>query len=296
MSKTRVAYASIYIDKIYGLNQKKSTYWADFYLRLEYEGNFDKAIDIVFVNAVEPVKLGPPANLEKKGDSVLATWRIKSEFRVDFDFSDYPFDRQKLKIEFQNANLPREDLIYIASVLKAPVGGRAFNLKGWHAHTTYFKENIVTRDEPEKFDPKDKTDYSQCEVKIIIDKNFRSIILKVLFPVIILLAILCLTYFVGADKFFVGMIIPLSVLAATVFYHIRLAMHLKADYVILLEYSYLTIYVLCMLSLLSVVLINYWHKKRNRKKIKLISYAGMITHISLCIILFSWFIFIRDPF
>ena len=146
-------------------------------------------------------------------------------------------------------------------------------------------------DAPGIFDLQNTTIYSQCSAGIIISKKPADVIPKTFFPIIILLAILYLIYFVGADKFLVRMIIPLSVLIATAFYHIRLLLHLKVEYMTALEYAYFTIYILVVLSIIIVLLINYFHNQKDSKKIMIISYAGMITHPLISLILFSWYLF-----
>ena len=300
MHKTRVVYAGIDINEISGLDQKKSTYYADFYLRLRYEGDFDDVSDIVFTNALKPVKLDHPITREKEGDITTLTYHIKGDFKIDFDFKDYPFDRQALNLEFRHVSLTRDKLIYIANSFGMPDPGnkhseKAINLKEWHIRGSSFKENIINNvssmDAPGIFDSQNMTIYSQCSAGIIISKKPADVIPKTFLPIIILLAILYLIYFVGVDKFLVRMIIPLSVLIATAFYHIRLLLHLRVEYMTALEYAYFTIYILVALSLIIVLLINYFHNQKDAKKITIISYAGMITHPLISLILFSWYIF-----
>ena len=301
MHKTRVVYAGIDINEISGLDQKKSTYYADFYLRLRYEGDFDDVSDIVFPNALKPLKLDHPITRKKEGDITTLTYHIKGDFKIDFDIKDYPFDRQALNLEFRHAKLTRDRLIYIANSFGMPDPGnkhseKAINLKEWHIRGSSFKENIINNvssmDASGIFDSQNTTIYSQCSAGIIISKKLADVIPKTFLPIIIFLAILYLIYFVGVDNFLVRMIIPLSVLIATAFYHIRLLLHLTVEYMTALEYAYFTIYILVILSLIIVLLINYFHNQKDAKKIMIISYAGRITHPLISLILFSWYLWL----
>ena len=39
-------------------------------------------------------------------------YRVRGDFKAEYDFHDYPFDRQTLSIQLQNQRLPRSRVIY----------------------------------------------------------------------------------------------------------------------------------------------------------------------------------------
>jgi branched-chain amino acid transport system substrate-binding protein len=40
-------------------------------------------------------------------------YQVQGDFKGSYDFKDYPFDQQKLKIYFQNTRIPSDRLIYV---------------------------------------------------------------------------------------------------------------------------------------------------------------------------------------
>jgi len=297
MNKKRVVYTGIDINEISALDQKKSTYYADFSLKFRYKGDFDNASDILFSNAVNPIKLEDHLTTQKKeGNIVTQVYHIKGYFKVDFDFKKYPLDRQTLEIKFRHQSLTRDKLIYIADHFGRPgPDSDALKLNHWRAINESFNEHIVSsaadQSGSDMFGSENVAYYSQCVVGMTMKKKFANVFFKVFFPLAILLLILYAVYFVEVDQFLIRMAIPLSVLMATAVYHGILWSHLGVEYMTALEYAYLTVYVIVALTLGMVLVINYFHKQGKTEKITFISYSGMITHSLMSVILFFWFAF-----
>jgi len=296
MRKSRVVYADININEISNLNMEKSSYFADLYLKFSYEGDFDDVSSVVFLNATVPVQLDKPISRIKEGKFSTVTYHIKDRFNVEFDFEHYPFDRQKLEIQFKHEKLSRDQLVYIANSFSIPdPDSEEVKLKGWRIIEESFNESIVSysnsKDVFGNSDLNHGGHYSKCAAGITITKNLGGTIIKTFGPIFFLFLVLCAVYFIDVDKFLFRMMIPLSVLIATAFYHAAIWRHLGVAYMAAIEYAYLAIYMIVALTLAMVLSNEYFHKRKQSTKARRISYACMMAHSLIVLILFFWFIF-----
>jgi branched-chain amino acid transport system substrate-binding protein len=293
MNRIRVVYSGIDINEISGPDIKASTFRADFYLWFRYKGDFKEGSDIVFPNAAGPVDLGDPEVRKEEGGVTRVRYHIKADFRADSDYRDYPFDRQTLKIAFRHKTLTRDSLIYIADALGFPDSQRedyknSVNIKGRHVEGRFFEEQIIEKHSGEDMgeDGEDAVHYSQCEAKILLAKDPMGVVVRVFVPIFFFLAVLYAVYFIGADRALLRLVIPLFVIAAAAFYHVWTLLHLGIDYTTDLEYAYMGIYALAALGVAAVLAGRYYHGKKDLRKVRWVSYAGIIGHPALGLALF----------
>ena len=116
MYQTNLVYTGLDFIEISDLDTKNSTFDADFFLWFRYHGNFDEK-QIEFSNTTEPIELGEPVMQTVNGDETYRVYRVKSTFRANFDYRDYPFDSQVLRLSFRHPFITRENLIYVPDVV-----------------------------------------------------------------------------------------------------------------------------------------------------------------------------------
>ena len=165
---------------------------------------------------------------------------------------------------------------------------------GWHIKDKTFYENIITNVSsfgiPEYFDDRKIINYSEFCAQISLDKEQSASILRFFLPVIILLLILYVSYFINIEHLFIRLIIPLAVLIANSFYHAKLLLDLHVEYITTLEYSYLAMYLLITLSFLFVLITNKLLKKEQYKTLKLLLYSGRIVYpLIILVVAFTYF-------
>jgi branched-chain amino acid transport system substrate-binding protein len=284
MSNKKIVYVGVDINALNGLDMKNLTYYqTDFYLWFRYKGKINGADNIKFADIIEPVNLGNPVSERKYGDITIKTYHVKTEFRGNFDFHDYPFDKHKLKIKFNHKNITRDNIIYVSDIL----GMSGSEKKDSAIETTDVTgvqgyENIITNVSslgiPEYFHDRKILNYSQFCAEISIDKDSTDSILRYFLPIIIILLVLYSIYFISVENFFIRLLIPISVLAANAFYHVKLLSDLQVEYITALEYSYFVIYLLIVLGMALVLIINNRLKKEKHKTIKKLLYVGRIIH------------------
>jgi hypothetical protein len=115
----QIVYTGVYLNEISRVDIAQSSFTADFYLWLRFSNRAG-------AGAAEPTAIDFPdlvrgsfdaARLSARGDlddgTTYRLWRIRGDFKNDFDFHHYPYDRQKLAIRLFNARAASDRLIYV---------------------------------------------------------------------------------------------------------------------------------------------------------------------------------------
>ncbi|MBL4731528.1 MAG: ABC transporter substrate-binding protein [Rhizobiaceae bacterium] len=116
MYKTNVVYSGLLIDKILDYDAETKTVEMKFAIWFRYRGDF-KPQDIVFSNAVEPIKLDKPDRKDKIGDLNYLRYKLKARFNTDFLKVDRNFGSQLLGTTFRHRLLNKNNLIYVVDVV-----------------------------------------------------------------------------------------------------------------------------------------------------------------------------------
>lgn len=117
--RQQVVYAGVFLNEVPRIDIALSTFTADFYLWLRYtpdagKGTVDPA-DIDFPDLVrgtfDPKK---PAEQDELDDgTIYRLWRMRGDFKNDFDLHHYPLDRQALSLSFFHARAASDRLVYV---------------------------------------------------------------------------------------------------------------------------------------------------------------------------------------
>jgi len=106
-----------------------------------------------------------------------------------------------------------------------------------------------------------------------------TFVFKVFFPIIVVIIVLYLVYFIPAEKLGVRLLTALAVMLATGGYHLKLHSDISADYVIAVEYSFFTVYALAAVSALTALLTFKFHKHGgSENRIRYLTRAGKILY------------------
>ena len=116
MYKTNVVYSGILIKKINNYDPKDQTVEIEFVVWFRYRGDF-KPQDIVFNNAIAPVKLDKPDKQETIGELNYKSYKLKAKF--DTDFLDVPrnYGSKLMGMSFRHRLLNKNNLIYVVDVV-----------------------------------------------------------------------------------------------------------------------------------------------------------------------------------
>jgi len=263
-----VVYAGVDVLGIDEVDIKTSTYKVDFYLWFRYrphEGDPEfKPDEFVFTNLEsydgDPVLIREESNAD---ETVLKTYRVNGVFKNQFKFYDYPFDRQKLVIEFRNQNATTSFIQYVVDRIgmryktetdlldNFKLNGAFDSIFGWKEKSARVEQDIFptfsTFGSPQNFDRKVSTNYSLINIDVEIRRNSLQYIIKSLLPLFITLVLAYITFFLPlghSERLAVGS----TALLTTAFFHLTLADALpQIGYTVAMEYFFYASYVMSAL-------------------------------------------------
>ncbi|MDM8558002.1 ABC transporter substrate-binding protein [Candidatus Parabeggiatoa sp. HSG14] len=323
-SRAEVVHVGVELNKITQLEMKESSYMIDFYIwfrtkiddtididNLELDINttkFDDKIhfDVNQIEFVNIVKL-KEGNLSKSkmADSEMAnidyssvtdekmltkTYRVKAQFKGDFDFHRYPLDHQILSIQLRHKNKKRDTLIYAVDTQGLKIdsfvervkekGSHVLAVNGWLIHDISLFEDIQKADStfgfPKYFNLRHQLEYSRLNIEVEIKRHVVSFFWKNLFPNMLLIILGYGIFFINSFgtqiSLGINLILPTSIL------HIRTSAELPTlAYFTFLEYTFYLIYFLAVCSLLMIITMHIYEEIENKQKlIKDIRFAGRI--------------------
>lgn len=110
----RVVTTGFNLNEIEDLSPAAQTFLADFFIWFKYRGDAPGPTDVVFANAVNPaLSIGEPLRKTLSNGEFYELYRVRGTFRATMDFSDFPFDSQRLPVIVQNKSLPAVKITYI---------------------------------------------------------------------------------------------------------------------------------------------------------------------------------------
>jgi len=116
--RQQVVYTGIYLNEIPRIDIAQSRFTADFYLWVRYasggQGAADPA-DIDFPDLVRGTSDGklPAASGQLDDGTSYQLWRMRGDFKNDFDLHRYPADLQTLAIRLFNARAATDRIVYV---------------------------------------------------------------------------------------------------------------------------------------------------------------------------------------
>jgi len=274
MTKTHIVYTGIHINEITDLDFFNSTYTVDFYQWFHYKGNFNDS-HIEYLNAVHQVNLGAPIEvLEDEKNIKSMFFRARAKFKEDFDFQTYPFERHMLKIKLQHPEMRKKQLFFIADPIDLPnlyedIKWPNFDEDHWKLGKILLYHNIYEKHsslgDPQFYNANYILNISRLTAEIpITRKNLPEFLIKNFAPVLILMFLIFIILFEFPAKYFGLSTSALAVLLVfnTLFY-IKKIIELPTLYASTVDFVYLSMYVIIILSFF-IVLLNKKHINDNK--------------------------------
>ncbi|MEM9543968.1 MAG: ABC transporter substrate-binding protein [Cyanobacteria bacterium P01_E01_bin.42] len=277
LQKTYIVYTGINVNEIDDIDEKNSSYLIDFYLWFKHQANNIDPENIEFINydvdrldSGERLMLSEPLEWEVNNGIKHTVYQMKADFYDQFDFHDYPFDRQILSIRFQHFTLTRKRIIYALDLLGTNTVTekellRSFQenqvfgtITSWHIKRINFYQSTdiddATLGYEDLADTNAKSEYSQFNLEIEIVRDLLSFSIKNLLPLWFFVLVSYSLMFLPFEDISAEAIG--GVLLAVVFYHLSLLDSLPdgVGYVVALDYAFYLLYFLMGLQLLLVIL------------------------------------------
>lgn len=304
MHKAQVVYTGIDFNDISDFDLKNSTFTTNFYLWFRFTGQIDDSA-IEFINVTD-YKLGTPILVSEDDGITTRTYRLKAKFKGNFDFHDYPLDRQILPIQFRHSKLTKEQLIYVVDTLgmqQAQKTGKEIaqqfenkkvsSINGWQINQVHFfqdtKKNDSTLGVPKLFKTPQSIEYSRFNVAIQMERHLMSFILKNLLAAFFLVVVGYLSFFIPISGLATRLGIGTTLFLTTSVFHLKLASELvNIDYPVLMEYFYYMLYLLSIFIIVATIAAAYIYEEKKTTDcllMKRLDWFGKIVY-PLAIIIF----------
>lgn len=290
LSKVQVVYAGIDIIDITSIDMRNGTYKADLFLWLRHQGEI-KAADIEFVNAAAPISLGAPIWQRKRGDTTTTTYRIKGVFKADFDYKDYPFDRQTLPLSLRHRVRPTSTFILAVDRLglsladqnyETVIGdriGRMFNATSWRPTASTLYQGMVESDstlgEVGLKRAEIGLQYAQLTHVIDIKREVMTFFVKNALPLLLIIGVLYAAYYVPPDQVAVRVNIGITSLLASMVLYQRLSADLPSiGYLVLMDYVFFGVFALAIVGVAAGVSAFVANKANKKGTVTVINMLG----------------------
>jgi branched-chain amino acid transport system substrate-binding protein len=259
--KQRVVYTGIDVNQVTDIAESKGTFSADIYLWFRYAGD-DSVLDAELLNAAG-ASFDPKVPLAADDVEGLhhRLYRVRGDFKSPFDLHDYPFDRQFLTIRLQNLHLSRNQVIYVVDAGSRELenanefdANPVRDLTSWTLRDLQQYEDtertISTRGYPDAAGVSALSEYSTRQVTVTVQRRAGVFLLKTLFPLGLLAAVVFATLFLSVGRADEARTIEVTSLVAASVLLVAINQSISAGYIVAVEYAFFVFFALCLFCMI----------------------------------------------
>ncbi|MFK8034744.1 MAG: hypothetical protein AB8B94_11420, partial [Hyphomicrobiales bacterium] len=216
MNSAQIVYFGVDINEISNLNTATGSYTLDFYIWFRFRGKLDLP-KIDFSNAVAPIRLLNPIWSRERNGMQIQTFKVRGTFRGDFEFKNYPFDKQNVVLEVRHRDRTSESLRFVTDNLGMRLTGEEVTLlsrlneedvfrsaKGWQMTNAQIYQDVVktasTLGETRSFQGETAVNFSKMKIEMEISRKLTSYSTTIMLPMVILFVIGLLLFAVPIPK------------------------------------------------------------------------------------------------
>ncbi|WP_448203753.1 ABC transporter substrate-binding protein [Azospirillum sp. sgz302134] len=116
MYKTNVVYTGVNLEKISNFDPNAGTVDIAFNLWFRWRGDLTPQ-DVVFNNAVTPIRLEKPEREVQAGDMLYRSYRLKGTFYTNYSQAERVYGTHVVGVAFRHRTLAQNNLMYVSDVL-----------------------------------------------------------------------------------------------------------------------------------------------------------------------------------
>ena len=304
--RQNVVYTGIDITKLNRIDQKSSSFSADFYLWFRYVG--DAGLNnIEFPGGSNPLPQQPlfdPAKPIKSFQTNGVNYRlyqVQGEFKNNFDLRDYPFDRQKLTIRLQNLRTPSDRLIYATDTLglqlsRTTTDEERYSSSLWqYKGIRYAKETVSTtstKGDPRLFDGNNQVDYPGLSATITVQRHPLAVLGKTALPLLLLALVPLMTMFFSEKivkeraAVTVTALIAGTVLLANAYRQLP-----EVPYTVRIEYLYYAFFGLSLFSIWIAIIGDHLNLNGHKVMAKRLDWVARVIYVATMLAVGYWLAF-----
>lgn len=189
----------IYITSIHDIDFKQKEYSTNFWIWLKY-----KRKDFDFYNNLEVPQAKSVTKsfvtVDSSDGRIYMQMKLQCVMKDSWRIENFPFDRQNLRISFENSQYDSKDLIFVADTVGQHFDHR-FTLRGWSIdscvistgtkiYETGFGDEELT---------KPRTEYSAFRTRLVIEREASGLFWKMFLGMYIAFLISYVCFYIHAD-------------------------------------------------------------------------------------------------
>lgn len=278
MNATQIVYFGIDINEISNLNTATGNYTLDFFVWFRYRGELDLQ-KIEFSNAVTPISLVNPIWSRERNGMQIQTFKVRGTFHGDFQFKDYPFDKQNIILEVRHRDRTSESLRFVTDNLGMRLTGEDITLlsrlqeedvfrsaKGWQMTNANIYQDLVktasTLGETRSFQGETAVNYSKMKMEMEISRKLTSYSTTILLPMVILFNIGLLLFAIPIREIPPRLSGGILVLVTVSLLRARLSNDLpNIGYLVAIDYIFFALQIIMWFSI-AVSVVVFWVNDR----------------------------------
>jgi hypothetical protein len=189
----------IYVTSIFDFSLGEKAYSVDFWMWFNYKNDsLDMLGSTEIVNAKEFEFL--LADTEKKGNINWATQKCRATIKKEWDVRHFPFDKQELIIEIEEANADTTSMVFLADTKNSKYDKR-IHIDGWKISDFKINTQPITY-ETTYGDPElsGNSTYPSARVTFTIEREGKGLFFKLFTGLYVAFAISLLVFFMGPEN------------------------------------------------------------------------------------------------
>lgn len=222
LRRIQTLYADIDLVRLYRVDDKEKSFYADFYLSLTNAGKFSIS-NLDFSNAfidpgsngaqiaVSPLHEGGPSDAYPEGSKI---YKVSGKFSFRPEFGRFPFDTQLFTIDVQRKS---GELPFIIQPPARELRDKIVDSEGWTTADQYvgYDEDFISVLDG-KADSKSVVPFYRASFSWIMNREATDYYLQVVIPLIFILIVAYLSIFIPKENFEAIVTIQVTALLAAV--------------------------------------------------------------------------------
>jgi len=289
-AKVQVVYVGLDVVGLPEIDLHAGTFTADLFVWFRYSGAFDVAA-LELSTASEHVDLGAPLWARQRGAFTIATYRVKARFEGDYDFHDYPFDVQRLRVELRHRTRTTASLLLALDRLGmlAADGGPDMRDKlasALGSSTWLLRDAVTFQDSVRSTSTLGEIgvraadaalSYSRINAVATIARDVSTYGLRNLLPLLAIILVLYIGYFLPPEEIGTRSSIGITALLTVSVLYQQLASELPPiGYLVTMDYGFYAAFGLSMYATLTAVFAFIAVRRERRKLASLIDWSGRV--------------------
>ena len=191
--------AGIYITSIHNIDFKEKEYAINFWLWLKYKNK-----DFDFLNNLEVPQAKSVDKsfslIDSSGDEIYMQMKLQCVMKDSWRVTNFPFDRQTLRLSLENSQFDSRSLIFIADTVGRQFDPR-FTLRGWNIDSCIMSTGIRAYETGfgDETLAKPHTEYSAFRVRLSIKRDAGGLFWKMFLGMYLAFLIAYVCFYIHAD-------------------------------------------------------------------------------------------------